>query len=256
MIAVFALTAGGSYLVTNKMVDRGDSPQVQGKKTEKNNPSAGKSSKPLGTDTTNGSNAAQEHKKVIQNFVGTIQEVANVEEARGNDEIGEELDEIVSEEEGEAEETAEAIEEVEGQPGWKTLLLGPDYKNLGQLRSALAHNENTVRKLTQTAERVQGEDTSGAIQEQLRLLEQERERIASVITENESQFSILGWFTKLILGYTSEPVDTEGDLDTDSDDTTGGAESSPAGGASDDSDTTDTETSGSEPGDTEAIVTE
>jgi len=47
------------------------------------------------------------------------------------------------------------------------------------------------------------------LEQQLRVLVQERQRIRAVIQENEGGFSILGWVFKLLYGYSEELIDEE-----------------------------------------------
>ena len=87
--------------------------------------------------------------------------------------------------------------------------MGDDYKNLGALRSYLAHNRNQIRKLVKVSEGLQGEESGEVVSEQLTTLMQERERIKTIIEENESTFSILGWITKFLSGYVDAPIDDD-----------------------------------------------
>lgn len=252
LIAIFALIAGGSYLITNRPAGTGETPQVQGKKTEKNT-AAVKNSRSVKNDVdVFAETAAVEHKKVVGKVVKEIKRVAETEEAGGNDEVGEELTSIAEEQEETTDETAEAIEEVVNEPKWKIFLIGTDYKNLGQLRSTLAKNTNTIRKLTSTVEKLTSEGGDETIQANLDLLNAEREKIISVIKASESQFSLLGWVSKLLAGYTSVPVD---------DGTEGTGESAPVGGTEGTGDTspssTDTTGTGTtEPGSAEGQAPE
>jgi hypothetical protein len=99
------------------------------------------------------------------------------------------------------------MKKIENQNGFKKFLVGTDYKNLGQLRSSLAHNENQVRQLTRISEELEEGEEKEALQEQLMVLMQERERIKTVITENEEGFSLLGWVFRLMNGYPRDSID-------------------------------------------------
>jgi hypothetical protein len=124
--------------------------------------------------------------------VNELEEVAKTEELQGNTEVSDEITELADTSETVTSETVEAIDEIETRPTWKTTLLGPDYKNLGQLRSALAHNDNAIRKLTKTFGEVTTESTAG-IQTQLSTLLEE--------------FSLLGWVSRFLLGYKPLPAE-------------------------------------------------
>lgn len=131
----------------------------------------------------------------------------------GQEEVTQGLELVAEEVTENGTETAEAIEEVESQNKFKKMLVGTDYKNLGQLRSSLVHNRNQIRKLTGLSESAIDEETKTAIGEQLTFLMQERERIKAVITANESGFSLLGWVFRYMNGYPKDSID-EGEEST------------------------------------------
>ena len=223
MILLGALLVGG-YLSKDKIEETlsGDM-SVLGKKTaEKGN--SGKSSakgQVKKVDDTGNSNKgasinAATHRKNITTVVENLEAIAEEEEELGNLDVGEEIGDVAEEEEEEVEDTADAIEEVEGRGKLKTLLLGSDYKNLGQLRSSLVKNRNRIKKLTKNMNKVEGEDNQLMLQEQLQVLNGEKERITTVIKDEESQFSILGWVAKLFAGYDDAPIDdVEDPVDVD-----------------------------------------
>lgn len=122
--------------------------------------------------------------------------------------VKKQVEAVVAEEEANQEQTTEAIEEVENDGPVKKFLVGPDYKNLGQLRSALVHNRNQIRQMTMAINTLtqNGEDAS-ALTAQLALLTQERERIKNIITTNQDTFSLLGWVARFLNNYEQTPVD-------------------------------------------------
>ena len=148
------------------------------------------------------------YRKKTEEVVNNLNEIVEEESAQGNEEVAEEIQEVVEEQEQTADETAEVIQNIEKQKQNKFMvaLVGTDYKNLGQLRSSLAQNENQIRKLTQNALMIQGEENQVTYQEQLMALMQERERMKTILTENENTFSVLGWFFRLINNYPSTPA--------------------------------------------------
>lgn len=149
---------------------------------------------------------AKQHKKNITEVVNKLEEVADTEGAVGNTEASQEITEVANTAEETAADTVEAIDAVESKPKWQVLLFGSDYKNLGQLRSSLAHNTNDIRKLSRAADVVEESSSSAQVQGTLATLELERQRIYDVIKANESQFSILGWVARFFTGYTPLPI--------------------------------------------------
>ncbi len=182
-----------------KNVDKGK----PNKPEDKGNKNAGQSNKGQGS-----LNAAL-HKKKITEVVDSLSEISDEEEQIGNEETGADIAEVADDEEENVDEVTEAIKAVETRSKWKTLLFGSDYKNLGQLRSHLAHNTNSIRKLDKAQNDVQAEGNQEDVQAQLGELVQERERIRSIITEHESDFGILGWVFRFLSGYMGGGLDDD-----------------------------------------------
>lgn len=207
------------------------------KDTNKSNKSTNSSrgGKPTDVDINSSSNAV-EHKNKVDKVVGNLKVKAEkVKESTMTDqpvdeETAEDVEEAVLdvvtaavEQEETVDDTAEAIAAVESKPKWQVLLFGSDYKNLGKLRSSLAHTENSIRKLERSSDLgVFSSDTE--VTSDLATLYAERERIRNVIVENESQFSILGWVNRFLSNYTffggsSEDAPLEVEETTESTDT-------------------------------------
>lgn len=148
---------------------------------------------------------AKQHKKNITEVVNKLEEVADTEGAAGNTEASQEITEVANTAEETAADTVEAIDAVESKPKWQVLLFGSDYKNLGQLRSSLAHTNNSIKKLNKTAGTVTPESTQ-SVQAQMTVLDLERQRIYNIITQNESRFSLLGWVSRFLTGRTLLPI--------------------------------------------------
>lgn len=157
-------------------------------------------------DTTKGTTNAQLHKEKSEEVTKTLKEEAKKQKDAGNTEVGDQIQQVVTEQEQTQEETADAIAEVESRGKVKTFLVGTDYKNLGQLRSSLVHNRNEIRKLTKSLAQVVTPEEKALIEAQLLTLTQERERIKTVITTNESSFSLFGWVSRFLTNYEQTPI--------------------------------------------------
>ncbi len=144
-------------------------------------------------------------KKINNPDVGAQEQVKE----KTRDEIATELEDVASQTEEVQDETIDAIEEIEDRSGFKKFLVGTDYKNLGQLRSSLVQNRNQIRKLTGLSGDITDEDAKLATQEQLTILMQERERIKTVISENEGGFSLFGWVSRFMNNYPKVSIDDE-----------------------------------------------
>ena len=200
----------------NNYADNENTGDVLSEKSEKKEKKE-KPNKPDAASASTKSNSnAQLHKKTVAEIVTTLEEVATTEEEQGNIEVSEEIEEVTTEIEQDQEEIVEVIEKVESRPKWQTLLVGTDYKNLGQLRSQLVKNRNTIRKLSKTSADVTAPAAAELVQTQIDTLEEEQFRIKEIIEENEQQFSLLGWVFKFLSGYNSGDTDNEVDESTES----------------------------------------
>lgn len=184
-------------------------------KTEKSTSSQGKSQEKSKTvnlkdfekaNVAQGKTNAKIHEDKTGEVVEVLEQVATQEETTGNTRVSNQIEAVVAVQQQTQTETVAAIEEVETRGKVKTFLVGTDYKNLGQLRSSLVHNRNQIRQLTQTMSRIQNQGEITLIQEQLATLMQERERIKTVITTNETSFSLFGWVSRFLNNYEQTPI--------------------------------------------------
>ncbi len=164
-------------------------------------------------DKTKGTTNAQLHKTKSEEVTKTLKEVAKEQKAAGKTEISKQIEQVATEQEQIQGQTVDAIEQVEKRGKIKTFLIGTDYKNLGQLRSSLVHNRNEIRKLTQSLAQAQTDEEKALIEAQLLTLTQERERIKTVITTNESSFSLFGWVSRFLSNYEQTPINEQEEND-------------------------------------------
>ena len=223
---MLALAVGGlvyfGYLGTG---NTGGGVSVLGSKSNKggnsdNSVNSNKNKNKATVETVN----SKKYKESISNVVNSLEKVSNTEEEIGNTETGQEIQKVADAEEENAEDIAEAISAVESRPKWKTLLLGSDYKNLGQLRNSLIHVSNDIRKLTNNTEEVIDPTSQTLLQEQLKVLTAERNRIIDVIVDNKERFSLLGWVVKLFNGISTPPIGGIDNVDETTESTSGTTE--------------------------------
>ncbi|KKQ25365.1 MAG: hypothetical protein US62_C0043G0006 [Candidatus Woesebacteria bacterium GW2011_GWA1_37_8] len=119
--------------------------------------------------------------------------------------IIEEVDNLAQEQE-QIEASAEAVLNKADRPAAVKFLIGPDYKNLGQLRSEVVHTRNNIRQLERIQEKA-GEDEQLAIQAALSELEESASRLQSEMYTKLSGFSLFGWLFRWLNGFT--PPDEE-----------------------------------------------
>jgi hypothetical protein len=237
----------------------------QNGKTEKNTSESGKSqalnlhnyAKP---DKSKGETNGTIYREKTQEVTKNLRQVVKEERNSGNAKVSQQVQQVVTEQLTTQEQTAQAMEQVEKRNKVKTFLLGSDYKNLGQLRSELVQNRNQIRSLIRTMNEAQNDTDKTAIENQLTLLMQERERIKSVVTANEGGFSLFGWVSRFLNNYEMTPINQkdEDDLANEVEDAVDNADQTTDTGTdtgtSTDTDTTATDTAPTTPSGTTAPV--
>jgi len=160
-------------------------------------------SKKAGIESNSGKNSPDvgAHVSKVKNTALEIKKIAKTEKEVGNVEVGDEIIKSVDEISYTSVDNINSLEEVANRPAWKSFLLGPDYKNLGQIRSNLVKTENQIKNIEKTMEKNMGEDESNALRARLGELEEERLTIFNYIDERDDGFSLFGWLAKLLSGY-------------------------------------------------------
>ena len=126
-----------------------------------------------------------------------IQSLNRVAERNNNPEIGEQVRSMVQNHEKVQTRTKTALQQMSQRNKAVKFLLGPDYKNAGQVRSDVVGLRNDIKKLEQIKEGslpADAGDVQGAIDE----LQVEADELEAQLTEQLSGFSLFGWLAKLL----------------------------------------------------------
>ena len=134
-----------------------------------------------------------EHRSVVANFVRGLLDVAD----REKNGIGEEVRAIAQAQNDTKEQEVGAIDKIQKRGKVKTFLIGTDYKNIGQLRSAMVKTGNQIDQLKKLLDKTTSDASKTDLQAQITVLEQEQQKINDFIKTNESKFSLFGWVAKL-----------------------------------------------------------
>jgi microsomal dipeptidase-like Zn-dependent dipeptidase len=116
---------------------------------------------------------------------------------REQGEIGDKVKEIAKAQNNSKDDVAEKIDKIKNRNGFKTFLIGTDYKNVGQLRSEMVTTQNHIDQLNKLLDKTTNAADKTALQEEIQALTKEQQKINDFIKANESKFSLLGWFVKL-----------------------------------------------------------
>ena len=126
-----------------------------------------------------------------------------IEETTADPEIGAEAVEISQNQEEVEKSAEEAIEKVDDRPAFVKFLIGPDLKNLGQLRSEVVKTRNNIRQLEKLQERA-GETEQPAIKAAILELEETAYKLQAEMYSKLSGFSLFGWLIKWMDGFKPE----------------------------------------------------
>lgn len=124
-----------------------------------------------------------------------------ITEVTENEDIVEEVEALAEEQEQIESESEEVIEVIDQRPAAVKLLIGPDYKNLGQLRSNIVRTRNNIRQLERVLEKA-GEEEQPAIEAALLELEETASSMQAQMYGQLSGFSLFGWLFRWLNGFT------------------------------------------------------
>jgi len=94
----------------------------------------------------------------------------------------------------------DSLNEMSGRPGFLKFIIGPDYKNAGQIRSEIVRLRNQIAKLTRIKEKLSLGEQSG-IDESIKSFETELSLIETKLYESLQGVSLFGWLNKLLSGF-------------------------------------------------------
>ena len=135
---------------------------------------------------------SEQHKSNVANVVQDLKNLAD-----RDFQIGTEIRTVAKEQEQSNSSSTKAMQEIEKRGGFKTFLIGTNYKNIGVLRSEVVTTQNSIDRLTKAMERATDGSVKADLNAQIKALEEINTNATNFIQENESKFSLFGWFIKL-----------------------------------------------------------
>lgn len=139
---------------------------------------------------------AEQYRNRANNFVQNLLKIAE-----RKDGVGQQIRTIAQEQNQSEDKTIQAMKKIQTRSRIKTFLMGSDYKNLGILRSELIQTRNRLEQLKRLMANVESEDDKTELQNQVKALEQEQEKIENFIRDQEGKLSLFGWLVKWLGGY-------------------------------------------------------
>lgn len=136
----------------------------------------------------------------------TIEKIEVIKPKVKTPEVIEELEQIQTEQIESDKTIDDSLNKISTRSGLAKLVIGPDYKNAGAVRSEIVHLQNQVRQLTRLEIKAStGEKT--AIQDSINTLNKELVAIETRLNNNLKGFSLFGWLNKLLTGFVSPVID-------------------------------------------------
>ncbi len=133
------------------------------------------------------------HRSTVSTFVKNLLEVADREGG-----IGAEVRIIAKEQSDSQEKVSTALEEIKSKGTVSSFLFGADYKNIGVLRSEMVTTSNQIARLQALVEKTTDVTDKATLEVQIKLLQDEQVKIQAFINLYENNFSLFGWFVKMI----------------------------------------------------------
>jgi len=114
--------------------------------------------------------------------------------------IGKQIRDIARQQnEGEAK-IHESVEKINSRGKGLRLLLGPDWKEIKEVRKEMNQNTERIIKLKRTMNQMDDGANKNELAEHIEVLEVQNDELYSIVGEKTKGFSLLGWLFKLIHG--------------------------------------------------------
>jgi cytoskeletal protein RodZ len=144
------------------------------------------------SDNATSSSMGEQHRSEVAKVVQSLVKVANKDSN-----IGEEVRAVAQQEKDSGDKVKEKMNTVEKRNGFKTFLIGSDYKNLGDLRSELVTTQNNLDRLNAALEKTTSSTTKAELQTQIDKLSTILTNAKNFIKSEEGKFSLFGWLLKM-----------------------------------------------------------
>lgn len=127
----------------------------------------------------------------------SIRNLEQVQERVNNPEVGSQIQETVQNQQRIQERIETKLQNLQGRPGFLKFLIGPDYKNAGEIRSEIVQLQNQQRQLERVREQLNQEDQE-IIDEAIAEIDANINQLQTKLEESLSGFSLFGWLNKFL----------------------------------------------------------
>ena len=118
-----------------------------------------------------------------------------------NEDVEAEVEDIKDEQVDADTEIDNSLNDMKARPSIVKVIMGPDYKNAGQVRSQIVQLRNQIEKLTRLKDKLSTTNVA-TIDETIASLNSDLYDIELKLSEQLKGFSLLGWLSKLLANFT------------------------------------------------------
>ncbi|MDO8340441.1 MAG: hypothetical protein Q7T59_00525, partial [Candidatus Woesebacteria bacterium] len=118
-----------------------------------------------------------------------------------NEDVEAEVEDIKDEQVDADTEIDNSLNDMKARPSIVKFIMGPDYKNAGQVRSQIVQLRNQIEKLTRLKDKLSTTNVA-TIDETIASLNSDLYDIELKLSEQLKGFSLLGWLSKLLANFT------------------------------------------------------
>ncbi|HBM45395.1 MAG: hypothetical protein UT05_C0013G0014 [Parcubacteria group bacterium GW2011_GWF2_38_76] len=146
----------------------------------------------VSAQSDNKGGVSEQHRNDVSKVVQELDKTAEKDKV-----IKDEVKTVAQEEKDVVAGVSDKMDKVEKRGGFKTFLIGSDYKNLGALRSELVTAQNRIDRLTKSLDRATSSTTQTELQTQITELGNIKTKAETFIKEQEGKFSLFGWLARM-----------------------------------------------------------
>ena len=135
------------------------------------------------------------HEKIMK---GILQDLNDISENDNEDnDVGDEIKDIADNEASSTERRMHAMQDIEHRNAFSKFLLGVDTEKINVLSSELDNTQKNITLLEEAKKKIASTTLQTKLDEQIKSLQDAKAAAEAFVKENESTFSLFGWFKNL-----------------------------------------------------------
>lgn len=135
---------------------------------------------------------AKEYKNEVAMFVHNLKAIGEMEGG-----IGQQVSVVAQAQNDSQSRVENSIKKVSERNKIVKFLFGPNYGSIKEIKAEIAENRNRIKALTEVMNQITDQGVKLALQNQIQLLEQQNNKLQSLVAKNEKTASVFGWLIRL-----------------------------------------------------------